>query len=201
MGRPKIIETDDLLRIARETFLEKGVGAPISEIAKRAGISEAAIFKRFPTKSGLFFAALGFPKIDVRGEVEKRSAGKNTIQKLEAILLLFLEYLIESMPILTTLISHPSFNPAEFAEKFPEAPINSLVTELARFLESEKLAGRIGNCDPLVVAGVLFSSIHSFAMFEYMGIHKTDDNSNRTRVQLLVKVLFEGIKPTKNTMA
>jgi len=197
MVRPKTIETEELLRIARETFLEKGVGAPVSEIARRAGISDSTIFQRFSTKEALFTAALGFPKLDVKQVFENLPAGASTTEKLESALLIFLEYLIEAMPILSTLISHPSFSPAEFTEKFSEAPINSLITGLAGFLEEEKRAGRVGDCDPRAVTGVFFAAIHSFAMFEHMGVHKTGDGSNKTRIHLLMNVLWEGIKPVE----
>ena len=59
MGRPRLIETQAILEAARDTFLVEGVGATTGAIARRAGISEATIFKRFRTKADLFFAAMG----------------------------------------------------------------------------------------------------------------------------------------------
>ena len=58
MGRKKVIDDETLLEHARAVFLERGAFGSTRDIAERAGISEAAIFKRYPTKVGLFLAAL-----------------------------------------------------------------------------------------------------------------------------------------------
>ena len=47
MGRPQTISNEDMLAAAREVFLKHGVFGSTKEIAQRAGISEAALFKRF----------------------------------------------------------------------------------------------------------------------------------------------------------
>ena len=65
MGRPKIIDDDALLAHARVVFLERGAYGSTKDIAKRAGISESAIFQRFPTKAELFLAAMLPPQVDV----------------------------------------------------------------------------------------------------------------------------------------
>ena len=44
MGRRKLVEDDELLAVAREVFVEKGIAASTREIAHRAGISEAVIY-------------------------------------------------------------------------------------------------------------------------------------------------------------
>ncbi len=59
MARPPTISNEAILAAARQVFLEQGYGASTLDIAERAGISEASIFKRFGTKQGLFLAAMG----------------------------------------------------------------------------------------------------------------------------------------------
>ena len=41
-------------------FLERGIRATTLEVAKRAGVSEGAVFHRFKSKEGLFSAAMDF---------------------------------------------------------------------------------------------------------------------------------------------
>ena len=53
MGRPAIVDTEDLLRVAREIFLAQGFAVPTATIARAAGISEGSIYKRFATKEDL----------------------------------------------------------------------------------------------------------------------------------------------------
>ena len=56
MGRHKVISDDDVLRVARDVFREKGT-RPTRQIAG-PGISEAILYQRFGGKDDLFFAAM-----------------------------------------------------------------------------------------------------------------------------------------------
>jgi hypothetical protein len=58
MGRHKLSEDDVLLAVAREAFVERRIVASSRDIARRAGISEAVVYQRHPTKAHLFFAAM-----------------------------------------------------------------------------------------------------------------------------------------------
>src|SRR5690348_5165822 len=61
MARPTTIWDERILDAARAVFLEQGVAATTAEVAKRAGVAEASIFKRWSTKAELFKGAM---KID-----------------------------------------------------------------------------------------------------------------------------------------
>src|SRR5438093_1780676 len=58
MSRPPTITTEQILNAAREVFLEKGIQASTAEVARRAGVAEGSIFKRFRTKQELFLRAM-----------------------------------------------------------------------------------------------------------------------------------------------
>ena len=45
-----------LLAAAREVFAEQGLQAPMSEVARRAGVGVATMFRRFPTRDDLITA-------------------------------------------------------------------------------------------------------------------------------------------------
>ncbi|MGD9794137.1 MAG: TetR/AcrR family transcriptional regulator [Acidimicrobiia bacterium] len=45
-----------LLEAAREVFAEMGLNAPLDEIARRAGIGNATLYRRFPTRADLVHA-------------------------------------------------------------------------------------------------------------------------------------------------
>ena len=47
-----------ILRAAREVYGELGPDAPIEAIARRAGVGERTLYRRFPTKGDLVRAAL-----------------------------------------------------------------------------------------------------------------------------------------------
>ena len=195
MGRPRLIETEEILRAAQDTFLEEGVGATTTAIARRAGISEATIFKRFGTKTDLFFAAMEFAKFDARQTIEDLRGRGPASQEIEAIALRFLEYLSQMVPVLTRLLAHPGFDAAELAERFPEMPARALVEAIAGYVESEQREGRIGSCDAHAVGIAIFGILHNFAILEHIGLLPRNDRSRRTLVRSFTEVLWNGIKP------
>jgi AcrR family transcriptional regulator len=195
MGRPRLIETQEILAAARETFLEEGVGATTGAIARRAGISEATIFKRFGTKADLFFAAMGFAEFDARQTIADLRGEAPADQELETISLRFLEYLNQMVPVLARLLAHPGFDAAELAERFPEMPARALVEAVAEYVESEQRESRIGSCEPHAVAIAIFGILHNFALLEHIGLLPKSDRSRRTLVRSFIDVLWNGIKP------
>jgi len=58
MGRPRLVADVAILAAAREVFLSRGAAATTQDVAAKAGLSQAAIFKRFSTKQELFLAAM-----------------------------------------------------------------------------------------------------------------------------------------------
>lgn len=195
MGRPRLIETQEILAVARDTFLEEGVGATTGAIARRAEISEATIFKRFGTKADLFFAAMGFAEFDARQTIADLRGEAPAHQELETISLRFLEYLNQMVPVLTRLLAHPGFDAAELAERFPEMPARALVEAVAEYVESEQREGRVGSCEPHAVGIAIFGILHNFALLEHIGLLPKSDRSRRTLVRSFIDVLWNGIKP------
>jgi AcrR family transcriptional regulator len=56
---PKLIDTEELFRATVSVFAERGYDALTTvEVARRAGINEVTIYRRFGTKAGLVAAAL-----------------------------------------------------------------------------------------------------------------------------------------------
>ena len=58
MSRPVAIQDSVILQAARAVFLKRGYRARTLEVARKAGVSEGSIFKRFRTKAELFLAAM-----------------------------------------------------------------------------------------------------------------------------------------------
>jgi AcrR family transcriptional regulator len=59
MGRPRSISDEDIQSVARDVFVEHGPNAPVSDIARRLGVTHAALFGRVGTKDQLLLSALG----------------------------------------------------------------------------------------------------------------------------------------------
>src|SRR5262245_42208144 len=64
MTKPDSVRSDArrnraaLLRVGAEAFAELGYDAPVSEIARRAGLAKGTFFRHFPTKEALVSAIL-----------------------------------------------------------------------------------------------------------------------------------------------
>jgi AcrR family transcriptional regulator len=50
--------SEKILRAAREVFAERGPNAPLEDIARRAGVGIATLYRHFPDKAGLVRGAL-----------------------------------------------------------------------------------------------------------------------------------------------
>ena len=49
---------DRVLAAAQEAFAAEGIGVPLDEIARRAGVGAGTVYRHFPTKEALFEAAI-----------------------------------------------------------------------------------------------------------------------------------------------
>src|SRR5215218_1377713 len=61
-----------ILAAARDVFAERGLDAPLEAIARRAGVGQATLYRRFPTRQDLLAAAFG-PKLAAYTEAIDRA--------------------------------------------------------------------------------------------------------------------------------
>ena len=61
MARPRLLTDDEILAATQSCLFEYGPSVSTTMIAERAGISQAALFKRFGTKERLIISALRQP--------------------------------------------------------------------------------------------------------------------------------------------
>ncbi|MBI4568826.1 MAG: TetR/AcrR family transcriptional regulator [Planctomycetes bacterium] len=195
MGRRKIIQDDDLLAVARAAFIEKGFAASTREIARRAGVSEAVIYQRHPTKARLFFAAMIPPALDLEDLLTAAHGGLSALERLDAIALGVLQYFRKIVPILLRLMTHPAFDFEAFAADHPESPFDHMRLGLARYLDAQREIGNIATGNPGAVALTLLASLHSIAIMEQLGVHhgRFDD----AVVRSMVHALWAGLEPRR----
>jgi AcrR family transcriptional regulator len=153
VARKKTIADADLLKAARDAFIELGFAAPTRAIARRAGVSEGVLFQRYHTKAELFFAAMVPPP------------GKPRPTNIRRLGLDLLDYFRSALPVLLPLISHPAFRFEEFAERHPEAPLVAMRRDVTQFFISRRAR------DPAGAALALIAAMFGIAMFERLGAH------------------------------
>src|ERR1700752_2871960 len=63
---------EKVLRDARDVFAESGYGAPLDEIAARAGVGPGTVYRHFPTKEALFEAVVAARVEDLIADAQAR---------------------------------------------------------------------------------------------------------------------------------
>lgn len=165
MARPRIIQDEQLLEAARDVFVEQGFGATTAAIARRAGVSEGTLFKRFPTKAELFEAAMGFTNYARWRDELRGQAGQGEVRRnLERASLVILEEAGRIAPLLLAVFSRghdPEHNP--LIERL-DNPTRHDADAIAAYLRDEMRLGRLRPHDPdvaaLTVVGALTHFVH-----------------------------------------
>lgn len=197
MGRPKLINDDQLLVFARKVFVESGALGSTREIAKQAGISEAALFQRYPTKAALFLAAMVPPMMDSNAIIR---AGQNQADPRKALVLMCKQMLIyfrSMMPIALQLLTHPTIKIKDVVNHFKKSQPIELADVLQDYLRDMHRIGKVNVKDPKSVASLLIAAIHSIALFELMGVHggRFPDKG----IDRVVSALWNGLAPIAST--
>ena len=191
MARPKRLSDEALLAIAREVFLEAGFTASTKLIARRAGVSEGVLFQRFSTKAELFFSAMIPPPADLTELFRQPHA--DGFQAFSTVTLGLLDYFRQTMPVLTALMSHPSFQFEDFAAKHPDSPLVTLRRDIGHFMLRQIQSGQMGNVHPGAASLIAWSTAHTIAFFEHLGAHggKFDDSM----IQSTLECAWRGLAP------
>jgi AcrR family transcriptional regulator len=63
-----------LVEVARQVFKERGLDAPLDEIARRAGVGAGTLYRHFPTREALHDAVMQAWVDQVQGQVDKALA-------------------------------------------------------------------------------------------------------------------------------
>jgi AcrR family transcriptional regulator len=193
MGRRKLVQDDELLAVAREVFVEQGIAASTREIARRAGISEAVIYQRHPTKAHLFFAAMVPPASNVETLLAARANDISVVEQLEGIALGMMGYFREVTPILVRLVTHPEFDLEKFAQGHPDSPFGRMHLGLIQYLESQRKRGSIVAENMGPAALTLFAALHSLAFLERLGVH--GGKFDEATIRAMVRSLWTGLAP------
>ena len=193
MSRPKRIEDEALLRIARGVFVRDGAHGSTREIARRAGLSEAALFKRFPTKAELFLAAMMPPNVDVDALVGAAEAEDDPLASLALLAERMLAYFREALPVVMQLTQNPLIDLDDVRRRFGVGPEQRLAVAVPGYFERQARRGRIACPDPGGAALLLVAAVHSLALFEIMALHAPQDGE--AGVRAVINAFWEGLKP------
>jgi AcrR family transcriptional regulator len=195
MGRRKLIEDAELLAVARDVFVKRGFSGSTREIARRAGISEAIIYQRHPTKAHLFFTAMVPPALNVEALLSAPAEDRGVRERLEQIALAMMKHFREFVPILLPLITHPLFDFEKFAHRHPDSSFGRMHRGLVEYLEAQRKRRSISGGNVEGAALTLFAALHCLAILERVGVHggRFDDGM----IRAMVRALWTGLAPKK----
>jgi AcrR family transcriptional regulator len=163
MARIPTITPTKILAAARAVFLELGFSATVVDIADRAGISSASIFKHFPTKEALFFAAMSVTATAQdrlwTAELAAAIGLGNTRADLLKIAHRIAAYTGDLLPQM--MLAWSVRQPGEIVKPPGLEPD---LAAIVAYLEREMALGRIGRGDPTIPAMTLLHTIVGFTM-------------------------------------
>lgn len=154
--RRKEDRPDDICAAALEVFAEKGfAGAPIEEIARRAGLSKGALYLYFPTKEALFRAVVcdaAAPNIELIRQTVL--ASERPFNELVRTLLPRVAEIITSVPLgaVLKMVVGESRNFPELAKVWHDDVVLKVVTILSDAIEAAQGRGEVRPGDPRIHA-------------------------------------------------
>ena len=165
-GRPTVIPEEQILNAALEVFLERGLDATTVDVAKRANISEGAIFHRYKTKEALLLAVLERQLMSPTEFDELASmAGQGDIaDNLFRLAMALVEKARTMYPLLMLAFSSP-IRMRELSSHADPARVR-VVRTLARYFEAEARLGRLERMDAEILARTFFGSVADYTMAE-----------------------------------
>jgi AcrR family transcriptional regulator len=170
------------------------VAATAMDVASRAGISSGSIFKRYPTKEALFFAAMSEPPKPIwNTELEAAIGQGNPRADLLLIAQRIVAYTSEVLPRLMLVRS---------MGQMPELPtpprIENDFVAIVGYIGREMALGRIARGDPTIPALTLLHTCTGFAMsLNQQSAAKLFSAS--TFLEDFIAVLWRGLDPHVKT--
>ncbi len=194
MARPQSITTERLLEVAREVFTEYGFSATTLQIARRAGISEGTLFKRFATKEQLFEEAIGLGDVPRWWGRLGSMVGQGDVQhNLEGVCLKTLEIARQVLPRLMMMWSRGLHPPPHLHSS--EDPFERGMHALTEYLKAEAKLGRIRAADHEVLSRTVLGTLISRVIGELHRPSGSGEPDDAHFVRGLTDLLWRGLRP------
>lgn len=195
MARTRSISDAQILEAARAMFLKKGYSATTAEIARRAGISEGTIFRRYATKDELFLAAMGLDDDPEWFALCSARVGQGDVRdNLRCIVEAVHDFFVDQIPRMIGVIGSPIDFTALLRRAENPTPLRGHRT-LAGWIAAEADLGRLPrprNVD--VVARIILGTIHLHAFSGRIGLNERLGLSNDALLDGLVDLVLQTLE-------
>lgn len=194
---------EQILDVATGLFAQQGFqGTTTKVIAEKSGVTEALIFRHFPSKVELYWAVIE-RKIDCAGPLEhlleNLEAGGDDLEILSRVAFEVLERRAKDQT-LSRLLLFSALEKHELSERFFRNYIANYFEVLARFVREGIASGRFREVDPLLAArGFLGMVIYHSWIQELYGGKEVQDFDLQVVSQTLADIWLRGVQAeTKN---
>lgn len=189
MARPKKIADQALLSAARKVFLQEGVHAPVSAVAKELGVSVGALFFRMKSKERLLIEALlpPFPPPEVKLLEDEIPAGPGARQRLESLLIGLCDFLPEALPGFFLLHSAGVLPMQKNRPNTIDVVMRNALASWMRRARSRKL---ISVANPDAAADAIMGAMEARFFHAYLLKRTLSRAQNRSFVRNLLKVIL-----------
>lgn len=186
-----------IVRVATQLFAKNGFkGTTTREIARKAGISEAVIFKHFSKKEDLYKAIIDSRCSESSGQPRlinhlKGKKGREVFEDMAAYLLA--EHQKDSS--FMRLLTYSALEKHDLSEIF----LKTKGLELVEFIEAQIKGlieeGYFRKSDPAIAARAFLGMVLHYSISqELYGFKKYFDRPNEAVIELFVDIFFEGMR-------
>ena len=184
-------KSEAILDAAGAVISERGLGAPVETIARRAGVSKQTLYNHYGGKDGLIRAL-------VRRRVDQMTAplsDADHFERPEAALAAFAQALMEAMlsPMSLAVMRvaiHGALDMPDMAQTFYEAGPMTTRSRLAGFLLNETEAGRLAVDDPAYAAELFGAMVGSRQIKALLGLAVPGDTDTVQRLSQTIAHRF-----------
>jgi AcrR family transcriptional regulator len=150
---------DRIVAAAREAFAEHGYEVPIEEIAKRAGVGAATIYRRFPTKERLLRAIVDAGLADLEPAIDAAAASPDAWEGLFAGMQALIDLQLANM-VLIQILDETGLWP-ELKDEIKERVLAPLMALFARAQAGGQIRADLDPSElPLLLAMVTATARH-----------------------------------------
>lgn len=194
-----------ILETSLEMFAEKGYnGVSTSEIAAKAGVAEATIFKHFKTKKGLFLSIVAPVVARVATPVIKKTLGRivNSEKALDELLkTLFLDrvqLLDNNWSLVKVIVREAQYHP-ELWQALQEHLANKVYMIIEEVVKMKQDSGQLRRDIPTyAIIRAAISNVLGYVVFKHFLSDVMQHENDEAEIDIIVDILLNGIAVDTN---
>jgi AcrR family transcriptional regulator len=190
-----------IVDVAAELFSKRGFsGTTTKEIADRAGVSEAIIFRHFPSKQALYSAILDYKTREaserIQSHLKEAARRKDDVAFFGTLAFDVLEIHRKDHTLMRLLL-YSALEGHQLSDMFFESTAREVRNYVRRYIEQRIADGVFRKCDPLVSARAFVGMVINHAQSKIL--YKTDDVriSSRQIADRFVDIFLNGLSSWK----